>query len=58
MKTLANRLNLSRVWLSVFEGNTQAERLYREMGFVDCGKVPGWLPEGCVSEVFMMLKLE
>jgi RimJ/RimL family protein N-acetyltransferase len=57
MKILAKRLNLSRVWLSAFEGNTQAERLYKKMGFVDCGRVPGWLQEGYVSEVFMTLKL-
>jgi GNAT superfamily N-acetyltransferase len=58
MKTLARRLNLSGVWLSVFEGNTQAERLYKKMEFVDCGKVPGWLQEGYISEVFMTLKLD
>jgi RimJ/RimL family protein N-acetyltransferase len=58
MKTLAKRLNLSRVWLSVFEGNTLAERLYKKMGFVDCGKVPGWLQEGYINEVFMTLKLD
>ena len=57
MKTLAKRLHLARVWLSVFEGNTPAEHLYKKMGFVECGKVPGWLQEGYVSEVFMTLKL-
>ncbi len=58
MKTLAKRLHLSRVWLSVFEGNISAERLYKKMGFVECGKVPGWLQEGYVSEIFMTLKLQ
>jgi ribosomal protein S18 acetylase RimI-like enzyme len=58
VKTLARRLHLSRVWLSVFEGNAPAERLYRKAGFVECGKVPGWLQEGYVTEVFMTLKLE
>lgn len=56
-KILAKRLNLARVWLSVFEGNTPAERLYRKAGFVECGRVPGWLQEGYISEVFMSLKL-
>jgi hypothetical protein len=44
--------------LSVFEGNTPAEQLYKSSGFVECGKVPGWLQEGYVSEVFMTLKLD
>lgn len=57
MRTLAKRLHLSRVWLSVFEGNTPAEHLYKKTGFVECGKVPGWLQEGYVSEVFMTLRL-
>jgi RimJ/RimL family protein N-acetyltransferase len=57
MKTLAKRLHLSRVWLTVFEGNTPAERLYRKTGFVECGNVPGWLQEGYVSEIFLTLKL-
>jgi RimJ/RimL family protein N-acetyltransferase len=58
MKTLAKRLHLSRVWLTVFEGNTPAERLYRKIGFVECGKVPGWLQEGYINEIFMTLKLD
>lgn len=58
MKTLAKRLNLASIWLSVFEGNTPAERLYRKTGFVECGKVPGWLQEGYVKETFMILKLD
>jgi GNAT superfamily N-acetyltransferase len=58
MKTLAKRLHLAGVWLSVFEGNTPAKRLYEKAGFVECGRVPGWLQEGYVSEVFMSLKLD
>jgi len=58
VKTMAKRLHLARIWLSVFEGNTPAERLYRKAGFVECGKVPGWLQEGYVNEVFMTLRLE
>ena len=58
MTILAKRLNLSSVWLSVFEGNTVAEHLYKRNGFVECGKVPGWLQEGYVNEVFMTLKLD
>lgn len=58
MKTLAKRLNLSRVILTVFEGNTPAEKLYRKAGFVECGKLPGWLQEGYISETFMVLKLD
>lgn len=46
MKTLARRLNLSRVMLTVLEGNTPAEKLYRKAGFVECGRIPGWLQEG------------
>jgi RimJ/RimL family protein N-acetyltransferase len=57
MNILAKRLHLSRVWLSVFEGNTPAERLYKKTGFVECGSVPGWLQEGYVNEIFMTLKL-
>ena len=40
MKTLAKRLNLSKVMLTVFEGNIPAEKLYAKAGFVECGK-PG-----------------
>jgi RimJ/RimL family protein N-acetyltransferase len=58
MKTLAKRLNLANIWLSVFDGNTPAERLYRKAGFVDCGKLPGWLQEGYVNETYMTLELD
>ncbi|HZY47333.1 MAG TPA: GNAT family N-acetyltransferase [Candidatus Bathyarchaeia archaeon] len=58
IKTLAMRLHLSRVWLSLFEGNTPAEKLYRKVGFEDSGKVPGCLQEGYVNEIFMTLKLD
>jgi ribosomal protein S18 acetylase RimI-like enzyme len=58
MKTVAMRLHLTRVWLSVFEGNESAERLYRKAGFVECGKVPEWLQEGYVNETYMTLKLD
>lgn len=57
-KVLAERLNVSRVILSVFEGNTPAEKLYRKAGFVECGKLPGWLQEGYVNETFMVLLLD
>jgi len=57
-KTLAMRLHLGRVWLSVFEGNSPALALYRKTGFEESGRVPGWLQEGYVDEVFMTLKLE
>ncbi len=42
MKTLAKRLNLSRVALTVFEGNAPAEKLYAKAGFIKCGRLPGW----------------
>ncbi len=58
MITLAKRLNLSRVLLTVFEGNTPAEKLYRKAGFVECGKLPGWLQEGYVNETYMVLQLD
>lgn len=58
MKTLAKRLHLSRVVLSVFEGNTAAEKLYRKAGFVECGKIPGWLQEGYINETYMVLSLD
>ena len=58
MKTLAKRLNLSRIMLGVFEGNTPAEKLYRKAGFVDCGRLPGWLQEGYVNETYMLLQLD
>jgi GNAT superfamily N-acetyltransferase len=57
-KTLAMRLHLGRVWLSVFEGNSPALALYRKTGFVESGRVPGWLQEGYVDEIFMTLKLD
>lgn len=58
MKILAKRMHLTRVWLSVFEGNTPANRLYRKQGFEECGKIPGWLQEGYINEIFMVLKLD
>ncbi len=58
MKTLARRLNLSRVMLTVLEGNTAAEKLYRNAGFVECGKLPGWLQEGYINEIYMVLQLD
>jgi RimJ/RimL family protein N-acetyltransferase len=58
MKTLAKRLNLSRIMLTVFEGNTSAEKLYRKAGFVECGKLPGWLQEGYINETYMVLQLD
>ena len=58
MKTVAMKLHLTRVWLSVFEGNEPAERLYRKTGFVECGKLPEWLQEGYVNEIYMTLKLD
>lgn len=57
-KTLAKRLNLAKVLLTLFEGNIPGEKLYRKAGFVDCGKMPGWLQEGYVNEVFMVLHLD
>jgi GNAT superfamily N-acetyltransferase len=57
-KVLAMRLHLGRVWLSVFEGNSPAQALYRKAGFEDSGRLPGWLQEGYVDEIFMTLKLE
>jgi len=58
MKTLAKRLNLARVMLTVFEGNTPAKKLYQRAGFVECGKLPGWLQEGYINEIYMVLKLD
>ncbi len=57
-KTLAMRLHLGAVWLSVFEGNSPALALYRKAGFEESGSVPGWLQEGYVDEIFMTLKLD
>jgi len=58
MKRLAMRLHLARVWLGVYEGNAPAVRLYKKTGFVECGKLPGWLQEGYVNEIYMTLKLD
>jgi ribosomal protein S18 acetylase RimI-like enzyme len=58
VKTMAMRLHLARVWLSLWDGNTPAERLYRKVGFEESGKVPGCLQEGYVSELFMTLELD
>jgi ribosomal protein S18 acetylase RimI-like enzyme len=57
-KTLAMRLHLGRVWLSVFDGNSPAHALYRKAGFEENGRLPGWLQEGYVDEIFMTLKLD
>ena len=57
-KTLAMRLNLSGIVLTVFEGNEAARRLYRKAGFTECGRVPGWLQEGYVNEIYMILQLD
>jgi len=58
MKTLAKRLNLSRVALTVFEGNAPAEKLYAKAGFIKCGRLPGWLQEGYINETYMVLQLD
>ena len=58
MKTLAKRLNLSRVALTVFEGNAPAEKLYTKAGFIKCGRLPGWLQEGYINETYMVLQLD
>ena len=58
MKTLAKRLHLSRVMLTVFEGNAPAEKLYAKAGFVECGRLPGWLQEGYINETYMVLNLD
>ncbi len=58
MKILARRLNLSRVMLTVFEGNAPAEKLYAKAGFVKCGRLPGWLQEGYINETYMVLQLD
>jgi ribosomal protein S18 acetylase RimI-like enzyme len=57
-KTLAMRLHMARIWLGVFDGNTPAMQLYRKSGFEESGRVPGWLQEGYVDEIFMTLKLD
>lgn len=57
-KILAMRLHLSAITLTVFDGNEPARRLYRKAGFVECGRVPGWLQEGYVNEIYMVLQLE
>jgi ribosomal protein S18 acetylase RimI-like enzyme len=57
-KTLAMRLHLARIWLGVFDGNIPAMQLYRKSGFEESGRVPGWLQEGYVDEIFMTLKLD
>ena len=58
VKTLAMRLHLARIWLGVFDGNTPAQNLYRKAGFEESGRVPGWLQEGYIDEIFMTLKLD
>ncbi len=58
MKILAKRLHLSRVMLTVFEGNAPAEKLYAKAGFVKCGTLPGWLQEGYINETYMVLQLD
>jgi ribosomal protein S18 acetylase RimI-like enzyme len=57
-KTLGMRLHLGRIWLGVFDGNTPAQALYRKAGFEESGRVPGWLQEGYVDEIYMTLKLD
>jgi [ribosomal protein S18]-alanine N-acetyltransferase len=58
LKVLAMRLHLARIWLSVFDGNLPAQALYRKVGFEESGRLPGWLQEGYVDDIFMTLKLE
>jgi RimJ/RimL family protein N-acetyltransferase len=57
-KILAMRLHLSRVWLSVFEGNAPGIALYKKVGFEESGRIPGWLQEGYIDEIHMILKLD
>jgi len=58
VRTLAKRLNLSRVILTGFEGNNPAKKLYAKAGFVECGRLPGWLQEGYIDETYMVLQLD
>ncbi len=57
-RLLAMRLHLGRIWLSVFEGNEPAMKLYQRMGFEESGRTPGWLQEGYIHEIHMTLKLD
>jgi ribosomal protein S18 acetylase RimI-like enzyme len=57
-RTMGMRLHLARIWLSVFDGNTPAQKLYRKAGYEESGKLPGWLQEGYVDEIFMTLKID
>ena len=57
-RTLGRRLHLARIWLGVFDGNTPAQKLYQKAGFEESGRVPGWLEEGYVDEIFMTLKMD
>jgi ribosomal protein S18 acetylase RimI-like enzyme len=52
-KTLGMRLHLARLWLGVFDANAPAIQLYRKVGFEESERVPGWLQEGYVDEIFM-----
>ena len=55
---LAKRIHLRNLFLTVFENNEPALKLYKKFGFKEHGKVPAWLQEGYIQEIFMTKQLE
>lgn len=58
IKQSKKKLKAKKVYLWVYGGNNNAQRLYKKLGFVEIARLPKWIPyKGKnVDQIFMLLK--